>query len=243
MRASAIEPASRAPHMAVDALGVAVSMENVLLAVHLIVCIGLVVLVLMQRSEGGALGIGGGGGGALMSGRGAADAIIRITGVAGALFFLTSLALTFVGGSHREGRSVVDTAPAPISAPAVPGPSGGAGGTTSSSTLPDMSGLQTAAPLAIPAPPVGAAVPTAGAPTATTTGVARPPVGATPAASTAPVGAAPVGAAPAGPASTTGAARGPSIPLPSAATPPPAAPAAESSQGAVPSRPKTGPEQ
>ena len=49
----------------------------VVLTIHLLVCICLIGLVLLQRSEGGALGMGGGGGGALMSGRGAADALAQ----------------------------------------------------------------------------------------------------------------------------------------------------------------------
>jgi preprotein translocase subunit SecG len=49
-------------------------MEIVVLIIHLVVCMCLIGLVLLQRSEGGALGMGGGGASALMSGRGAADA-------------------------------------------------------------------------------------------------------------------------------------------------------------------------
>ncbi|UPT61101.1 MAG: preprotein translocase subunit SecG [Hyphomonadaceae bacterium JAD_PAG50586_4] len=58
-------------------------MEVVVLSIHLLVCICLIGLVLLQRSEGGALGMGGGGGGSLMSGRGAADALAKMTQVAG----------------------------------------------------------------------------------------------------------------------------------------------------------------
>ena len=61
-------------------------MELVVLIIHLLVCICLIGLVLLQRSEGGALGMGGGGGGALMSGRGAADALAKMTSVAGGFF-------------------------------------------------------------------------------------------------------------------------------------------------------------
>jgi len=54
-------------------------MQLIILSIHLVVCIALIGLVLLQRSEGGALGMGGGGAGALMSGRGAADALAKMT--------------------------------------------------------------------------------------------------------------------------------------------------------------------
>ncbi len=101
-------------------------MHIVILSIHLLVCICLIGLVLLQRSEGGALGMGGGGG-SLMSGRGAADALAKMTQVAGFFFLVTSLALTVISGaaSSNAGRSVFDVAPqsAPAqSAPATPSP-------------------------------------------------------------------------------------------------------------------------
>lgn len=97
-------------------------MEVVVLSIHLLVCICLIGLVLLQRSEGGALGMGGGGGGSLMSGRGAADALAKMTQVAGGFFLVTSLTLTFLSssGTANAGRSVFDNAPAEQSAPAIP---------------------------------------------------------------------------------------------------------------------------
>ncbi|HYM29791.1 MAG TPA: preprotein translocase subunit SecG [Candidatus Cybelea sp.] len=96
-------------------------MQTALLIVHVLIAIALVGVVLLQRSEGGALGIGGGGG--LMTGRGAANLLTRTTAVLAALFFLTSIALgTLAGSSHRQ-RSILDATPqAPAtSAPAPPG--------------------------------------------------------------------------------------------------------------------------
>ena len=71
-------------------------MANVLLVVLLIISIILIGLILIQRSEGGALGIGGsgGGGGGLMSGRGTADLVSRMTAVFGAAFLLVSLLIS-----------------------------------------------------------------------------------------------------------------------------------------------------
>lgn len=86
-------------------------MELIVLIIHLLVCVCLIGLVLLQRSEGGALGMGGGGGGSLMSGRGAADALARMTSVAGGFFLATSLGLTVLSGaaaSPSNNSSVFD---------------------------------------------------------------------------------------------------------------------------------------
>ncbi|MCX7358877.1 MAG: preprotein translocase subunit SecG [Alphaproteobacteria bacterium] len=93
-------------------------MGLVVLTIHLVVCVCLIGLVLLQRSEGGALGMGGGGGGALMSGRGAADALAKMTSVAGGFFIVTSLTLTMLSGAASTGgRSVMDLLPTTQSAP------------------------------------------------------------------------------------------------------------------------------
>jgi preprotein translocase subunit SecG len=95
-------------------------MQIIILSIHLLVSVCLIGLVLLQRSEGGALGIGGGGGGALMSGRGASDALARLTSIAGALFLGVSLLLTWLSGAgDGAGRSVFDSLPA-ITSPAAP---------------------------------------------------------------------------------------------------------------------------
>jgi preprotein translocase subunit SecG len=81
-------------------------MQNILLSVHLVVALLLIGAVLMQRSEGGALGIGGGSG-SLFSSRGAGSAVTRATAVLAAIFFATSIALTLV--ATRTGTSVLDS--------------------------------------------------------------------------------------------------------------------------------------
>ncbi len=82
-------------------------MATVLLVIHIMVAVALVGLVLLQRSEGGALGIGGSGGsgGGFMSGRGAANLLTRVTAVFAAAFFATSILLTLVAqqGSGPSG--------------------------------------------------------------------------------------------------------------------------------------------
>jgi preprotein translocase subunit SecG len=86
-------------------------METVLLVIHILVTLILIGVVLIQRSEGGALGIGGGGGGGVMSSRGAANLLTRTTAVLAAVFMLTSISLAFVSGvgSETKSKSILDT--------------------------------------------------------------------------------------------------------------------------------------
>ena len=91
-------------------------MQTVLIVVHLMVVIALVAVVLLQRSEGGALGIGGGGG--FMTGRGQANALTRATAVLAAIFFVTSIALTLLANWGRAPTSVLDRVAPGQSAPA-----------------------------------------------------------------------------------------------------------------------------
>ncbi|MDO9382893.1 MAG: preprotein translocase subunit SecG [Hyphomicrobiaceae bacterium] len=92
-------------------------MATVLLVVHLMIAAGLVGVVLLQKSEGGALGVGGGGGGGFMTGRGTANLLTRVTAGLAAAFFTTSILLTILAGRGGEaGRSLLDSSP--VSAPA-----------------------------------------------------------------------------------------------------------------------------
>jgi protein translocase, SecG subunit len=85
-----------------------------LLAVHILVSIGLVGVVLLQRSEGGALGMGGGGGmGGLLAGRSAANLLTRTTAILAAVFILTSLTLGKLAANQRAVPSIVIEQPAP----------------------------------------------------------------------------------------------------------------------------------
>lgn len=99
-------------------------MENVVLIIHLLLALGLIGVVLLQRSEGGALGMGGGGGGA-MTGRAAATALSKLTWVLAIAFICTSMTLTIIAAQKASGTSVIDRlgteAPAAEeTAPAVP---------------------------------------------------------------------------------------------------------------------------
>ena len=95
-------------------------MTAFLLVVHVMIAIALIGTILLQRSEGGALGIGGGGGGGgmggLFSSRGAANALTRTTAFLAIGFFLTSIALSILSGGRTTGGSVIgdDTSLEPI---------------------------------------------------------------------------------------------------------------------------------
>lgn len=97
----------------------------IILVIHLILAIALVGVILLQRSEGGALGIGGGSGGGLMTGRAAGNLLTRTTAILATSFFVTSLVLALLansrtgGGSPFEKLNDVPAAAAPA-APAEP---------------------------------------------------------------------------------------------------------------------------
>ena len=80
---------------------------GLLLTLNIIVCVALVAVVLLQRSEGGALGMGGGPSG-FMTTRGAGNLLTQLTWGLGSAFFILCLALTLVTGRERGDSSVVD---------------------------------------------------------------------------------------------------------------------------------------
>ncbi len=85
-------------------------MQEVVLVIHLILTISLVVMVLIQRSSGGALGIGGGQGG-MMAGRSAATMLTRVTTFLAVGFFVTSLGLAVIAKQQTADSSVFDVEP------------------------------------------------------------------------------------------------------------------------------------
>jgi preprotein translocase subunit SecG len=100
-------------------------MENVVLVIHLILALCLIAVVLLQRSEGGALGIGGGGGGGV-SQRSALSPLAKVTWVLAVAFITTSLTLTILAGGRTDESSIFDaTVPGGDGDIPLPGPSGG----------------------------------------------------------------------------------------------------------------------
>jgi preprotein translocase subunit SecG len=85
-------------------------MQTVLIVIHLMIVLALVGVVLIQRSEGGGLGIGGGSG--FMSARGTANALTRTTAILAALFFVTSLGLGLLTRYESRPTDILDRIPA-----------------------------------------------------------------------------------------------------------------------------------
>src|SRR5262249_50077469 len=111
-------------------LGVGLDMQHVIIVIHLMLVLALIGAVLLQRSEGGGLGIGSTGG--FMSSRGTANALTRATAILAGLFFATSLILSIFAGMNRKPTSVLGGGNSPLSAPLQPGGSPPAGATVPS---------------------------------------------------------------------------------------------------------------
>ena len=101
-------------------------MQQILIVVHLVIVLALVGVILLQRSDSGALsGLGGGGGGlsGFMTGRGQANALTRATAILATCFFINSIALAVLASSASKPRSVIDDAASKL--PAQTAPAGG----------------------------------------------------------------------------------------------------------------------
>jgi preprotein translocase subunit SecG len=122
-------------------------MTTVVIVVHLMVVLAMIGLVLLQRSEGGALGIGGGQG-AFLSGRSAGNVLTRSTAVLAMAFFLTSLSLALISKYQSRPTDILEripsqTAPATTQAPTPPTESAPA---TAEDLLKQLGGAATPAP-------------------------------------------------------------------------------------------------
>ena len=138
-------------------------MTTVLLIVHLFVTLALIGVVLIQRSEGGGLGVGTSQGmGSFMSGRGTANLLTRTTAILGTAFFVLSMGLALLnrGTTVGTGRSILDTPartalPATPASPAAPAPA---------PATPAPAPATAEAPAAVPAPATPAPAPATPAP-------------------------------------------------------------------------------
>src|SRR6201994_3651520 len=92
-----------------------VEMQTVVIVVHLMIVATLIATVLLQKSEGGGLGVGGGAG--FMSSRGTANLLPRPTAVLAVLFFGTSLFLSWYASYDRKPSSILGGTPASQSQP------------------------------------------------------------------------------------------------------------------------------
>ena len=147
-------------------------MENVILTIHLILALLLIGVVLLQRSEGGGLGMGASGG--AISGRAAATALGKITWVLAAMFIVTSISMTILASRSASTASVIDQIGAEQPAAKTPAPALPAGGDL---LPPSTDGTPAAPPAATaPATPPAATAPATTAPaTPDATSPAAPP--------------------------------------------------------------------
>ena len=93
-------------------------MTTIVLVVHLLLAVAMIGVVLIQKSEGGGLGMSGGGMSGFMTGRSTANLLTRTTAILAACFFVTSIALAFLSGHQGTPRSIIE--PAPTQTPAAP---------------------------------------------------------------------------------------------------------------------------
>jgi preprotein translocase subunit SecG len=125
-------------------------MQHVVIVIHLMLVLALIGVVLLQKSEGGGLGIGSTGG--FMTSRGTANVLTRATAIIAALFFATSLLLSILAGMNRKPTSILQGGRSAPTAPAPTSP------TDASGILKQLQGAP-AAPPAAPAAPSGPQVP------------------------------------------------------------------------------------
>jgi preprotein translocase subunit SecG len=125
----------------------------ILFVVHILIAIALVGVVMLQKSEGGALGMGGGGMSGFMTGRSTANLLTRATAILAALFFATSIALVMLGNPSHTPRSIIDQGAPPPTSPLIP----------AAPTVPAVPAPASPAPSvpAQPTPPAGPSAPLA----------------------------------------------------------------------------------
>ena len=93
-------------------------MQHVVIVIHLMLVLALIGVVLLQKSEGGGLGIGSTGG--FMTSRGTANVLTRATAILAGLFFATSLLLSILAGINRKPTSILQGGQSAPAAPAGP---------------------------------------------------------------------------------------------------------------------------
>jgi preprotein translocase subunit SecG len=138
-------------------------MTTVVIVIHLMVVLAMIGLVLLQRSEGGALGIGGGSG-AFMTGRGAANVLTRATAFLAVAFFATSLGLALLARIEARPSDILDVAPgaaAPAESQAPAAPVAGGAPENAQDVLDALGGAEPGPQEAPAAPAEGAVAPEA----------------------------------------------------------------------------------
>ena len=96
-------------------------MQTLIIVIHLMIIIAMIGFILLQKSEGGGLGIGSSGG--FMTGRGTRNVLTTTTGALAIAFFLTSLTLSVIASRDRRPTSILNSGQPAV--PTAPGPAGG----------------------------------------------------------------------------------------------------------------------
>lgn len=136
-------------------------MANVLIVAYLLIVLALIAVILLQRSEGGGLGMGSSNANGLISVRGSANLLTRTTAILAALFFASAIALTILSSVDRGTSGILERA--------------GQGGETPTTVLDALQQLQQQTGSDLPVPAGGSTAPaTPAAPATTTDGAATP---------------------------------------------------------------------
>lgn len=137
----------------------------VLFVIHILIAISLVGVVLLQKSEGGALGMGGGGMSGFMTGRSTANLLTRTTAILAAAFMATSIILVLLSSPTKTQRSIIDEGPGP-GTPLIPAAPSTPGSAPPTPSAPNSGAPASGAPAAPLAPAPAAPAPAAPAPAA-----------------------------------------------------------------------------
>ncbi|MGE0117388.1 MAG: preprotein translocase subunit SecG [Dongiaceae bacterium] len=125
----------------------------ILLVIHILLAVGLIAVVLLQRSEGGLGGLGGGGMSGFMTTRGSANLLTRTTRWLAGSFMATSLVLAWLAAHSGASRPTIISEPPPIEAPAVPMQDQGGAATGVPAAPPEAGGSETGTAPGAPAVP------------------------------------------------------------------------------------------
>lgn len=131
----------------------------ILLTVHMMLALALIGVVLLQRSEGGMGGLGGGGMSGFMTTRGTANLLTRTTRWLAGTFMATSLVLAWIASHDHAAAPIITTPTAPVEAPA---PASDQTGGTAGSTAPAGNTSGTASPTTAPATGTAPSAPATG---------------------------------------------------------------------------------
>jgi preprotein translocase subunit SecG len=137
------KPCKAHRHIPHDATKACPPVITFLLVIHGLITLALVAVILLQRSEGGALGIGGGGGGGLMTARGAANLLTRSTTILAGLFIAMSILLAVLAAGTNKAR-VIDPTVAAKAGPAAPASTAPASAPAAPAQLPGLPGVPVA---------------------------------------------------------------------------------------------------